>query len=642
MEKQELQRLLNFYDDMYYNRDTNLISDEEYDSLKNQYVKLYGEYNYVPGKASSVFKKFKHTVVVTSLDKVKISEVEKLRAEIIRLWPITIQHKFDGLTLVIYPDGTMVTRGNGYEGEIVTENAKNITGLGDISLSNLPVRVEVVIHKDTFRDLNTKKISKGEKPFDSIRNAAAGILRRKDTSQVKGLIAYAYNFLYKEENNNNVEQLIALNDYGWNTTFHYEPKTVDEAMEFILGFDDAEREALPYAIDGLVIKHNGDKKFGFTKHHPKGAIAVKFLPKGEWTTVKKVYWTAGRTGKICANASFDPIHIDGSTIKKATLHNYNIMQAKNLTELRYDKNNNCITKIHVIKANDVIPEVDEVEQPKVYDHSIALEDIEVCPECGLPLDVKAIEKTCTNLDCPSKILNRIIHMADRQAFNITNLSEATAAKMIDWYIDKYEHAPEHPCFIFEMRYKDILSLEGFAEKSANDLYNNIQNSRNITFTNFLYGCGIPLIGRKAAEVISNFYNENGSSVENFVIDSCAGFKDLKKVKSIGSEMIKSLSNYYDNFILPFGDYVTFINEEKKTETKKDALRICVTGAFEIPREKIKEIIENAGHKFVNSVSSKTNLLLCNDHTTTKYKTAVEKGIKIISTVDELKEEINNE
>lgn len=292
-----LLNLLNYHDNLYYNLDSPEISDAEYDSIKKKYLELTGktEYDYVPGKAAADSIKYEHPVPVTSLDKVQITDEVRLRKELERLWPVIIQPKMDGLTLVSYPDGSHVTRGNGYIGEVVTDKVVgNVEGLGEVG--RFPIRSEVVMLKSAFEAINKRRIANGEEPFKNPRNAAAGMLRNKDISKVEGLKAYAYNLIKPDESNNQDNQMYAISSLGWNTVFNYIPNTIDEAITFINNYKE-ERNGLNYEIDGLVIKHNGTKTFGFTGHHPKSAIAVKFEAEGEWTVLNSVTWQVGKTGK---------------------------------------------------------------------------------------------------------------------------------------------------------------------------------------------------------------------------------------------------------------------------------------------------------------------------------------------------------
>jgi DNA ligase (NAD+) len=682
--KEELKALLAYYDDLYYNQDISEISDFEYNVLKEKYIKKYGEYDYIPGEASKDSKKYTHTTNISSLSKLQITDEAGIRENLERLWPVVIQEKMDGLTLVTYPSGEDVTRGNGHIGEIVTENVKKVDGIGD-KLA-YPVRSEVVMLHSEFNRINTERVASGLEPFENCRNAAAGMLRQKDSNKVQGLKAFAYNMIFDEEEideedadaeNPNARaqvQIESLEMLGWNTVDSYEPTDIDDAMEYIMNYD---RSVLDFDIDGLVIKHNGNKIFGQTSHHPLNAIAIKFAPEGGWTTLIDIEWSVGRTGKVVPKAIFEPISILGSTVTKATLHNIGIVNALglNMTE-SIGKNGDCITKIFVIKANDVIPAIIDVEHAPLDTKNLYSKSIwepTTCPDCGSELRKEKDQLYCSNENCSSRVLNRLIHLSERDRFNIEDLGEETAIKLIAKYKNKleliltqiensYEVMTEedydegiiieeaivkekleklHPSFIYELTLDDIKSLEGFAEKSATNLYNEIQNSKNIDFDKFLAGCGIHLVGRRTSKDIAEFYYspKDMSEVEAFAYDYADGFKKLSTLKGIGKETIASLTEYYGPYIIPFGEYGLNIKDVIPKKKATNQMSIVVTGAFDKSREEIKAMIEDAGHKMAGSVSKSTAYLLAapGEESTSKYTKAIEVNTTIIHTLEELEE-----
>lgn len=664
--KGALEALLKYHDDKYYNQDNPEITDEQYDALKNAYVELYGEYNYVPGEASEKLKKYNHTTNVSSLDKVQITDVESLKSHIHRLWPIIIQPKMDGLTVVTYPDED-VTRGNGSVGEVITEKMKYVDGTGN--RIGFPIRSEVVMLKSEFNKINEEKIANGEEPFKNTRNAAAGMLRQLDPSKVKGLKAFAYNIIYEDERNDSLGQILSLKTWNWNTVETYTPKTEEEALNFILNYEEEYRDYLDYDIDGLVIKHNGGKSFGYTGHHPKGAVAIKFEAKGAWTTLTNIVWQVGRTGKITPVAEFEPIDLEGSTVSRATLHNYGIIEALGLNYILYRGKYNPITQVKVIKANDVIPAIVEVNHPDIESniYSKMIHEPKECPVCKGKVEKVNDQLFCTNPSCESKIVGRLVHLAQKDAFNIEGLSEETSKKLIAKYreilntvlhqmdmtiecgeevgqeyeelLNKLENM--HPSFIYDLTLDDLKTLPGFADKSANKLYNEIRNSLTIPFDKFLYGCGIPLIGRSISKDIAEFYYGKPGSSEfyGFLLDYNNDFKLLKEMHGIGSEMIKSLKDNLDTMLDPFGYYDFEITDVIPKKKATNQLTFVITGEFDVPRKEIKAIIEDAGHKVSGSVSSKTNYLLAapGEEGTAKYKKAVSLDTPIINSIEKLKE-----
>ena len=670
MTQQELKDLLAYHDDLYYNQDAPEISDAEYDKLKNEYVKLYGEYNYVPGQASKNSVKYTHTSPILSLDKVQITDEDKLRAELERLFPVIIQPKMDGLTVVYYPDtDTYVTRGNGHIGEDITPNMQRVLGIGHKTTH--PVRMEVVMLKSQFNRLNKIREEEGLELFKNPRNAAAGMLRQKDSSKVQGLAAYAYNIL--EDNTSARQQVETLSQtYLWNIVNSYTPTSIDDAIRYLKQCQET-RNDLDYEIDGMVIKHDGTKDFGMTGHHPKNAIAVKFETEGKWTTLRDITWQVGRTGKITPVAEFDTIDLLGSEVSRATLHNYGMMKALNLDFMAYDSNGSA-TEVFVIKANDIIPAITEVRYSDNFSDSLQVLEPEVCPECDGEVEKINDQLFCTNPNCSAKILGRLVHMANREAFDIEGLSEETSKKLIDKYKEVIErnivqlmNSEEvmtmeddeyyqqeaialdnkqreinnlHPSFIYDLTYEDILELEGFAKVSAKKLYDAIQASKTIDFDRFLYGCGIPLIGKRVAKDIAQYYSTKDNAIKAFTDDFYNDFEDLNKINGIGSETINSLKKNWFTHIVPFGYVSGFtINPIKTNKKAESQLSIVVTGKFEISRNEIKEMIEEAGHKFAGSVSKKTSYLLASpgEEGTSKYKNATINNIPIIKSIKELKE-----
>lgn len=657
MTKKELEKLLKYHDDLYYNKDNPELTDEEYDALKNIYVEKYGEYNYVPGKA--MFKKFKHVTPIRSLDKVNIVNEEEVMNHIKRLWPIVIQPKMDGLTLVYYSNThTYTTRGNGLEGENITDKIGSVLGIGDADGITRPIRAEIVMTHEEFERINKERIEKGLKPFTSIRNAAAGMLRRESVDSIEGLVSYAYNIIRPGiEDNNMIEQMQTLEEHGWNTVFTAVPETPEEALDFILNFD---RTTLNYDIDGLVIKHNGNKVFGETEHHPNNAIAIKFKSQGEWTTIKEIVNQVGRTGKIVPVAKVNPINVMGATINSCTLHNYGQVEILDLNSY----NNETLVK--VVRSNDVIPAIIGVKHND-KERDLHIEAPKFCPACGGEVEMINVQLYCMNPNCSAKKLNRLIHFASRDAFNIEGLSEATAEKLINLYtkilkqtlaqmmnaeevgeVVDYEGIEKemevmHPSFVFNLSKKNIEEMDKFAEISSSKLYNQIQNAKNIKLDKFIYGCGIPLIGVKTARDIANYYCSWDNGVKgylNMAEDRFNDFKGLSSIKGIGKETIDSFIKYWNSNVVPYGNVEGLnIEDVEVIKAAENQLTFAITGSFSMPRKNIQDLIKSKGHKVSSSVSKKTDYLLASpgEESTSKYKSAIKNNVTIINSLEELNE-----
>lgn len=631
--KEELAALLKYHDDLYYNQDNPQLSDIEYDALKNQYVELYGEYNYVPGEASADSIKFEHPVKVTSLDKVQITEVDKLTAHLKRLWPVIIQPKMDGLTLVSYADKD-VTRGNGSIGEVVTSKTTNIEGIG--KRLGTTVRSEVVMLKQYLEPINKKRIAEGKEPFKNLRNAAAGMLRNKDVSKVEGLRAYAYNFVRDEEINDAENQILSLRSWGWNTVSYFKPSTIEEAIKYITTYDEKYRDDLEYEIDGLVIKHDGSKTFGETGHHPNNAVAVKFKAKGAWTPIKSITWQVGKES-ITPVAELEPIEIDGSIISRATLHNGSFLKAIGLDKIyTFGKT----TMVKVVKANDVIPRIIEVKHEQNRTPSSPIRGIgfsvvtypDKCPVCGANTAIKESDSDseiliCTGANCKAKLQARILQMCSRDGLNIVGMSEGTIKKFLDTY------DIEKPSDILNATYEDILDLEGFAEKSAKKLYDSIQNAiKEQPINKILYASAIPLIGKSAAKDICEHFSIEEIALI-FSISKKKAIELLLEVKDIGETTAKSLIANKE-IVRELYKHITKSTDIKYNKSKiNNQLTFCITGQ----REPFKTIIESAGHKVSSSISKKTSALInANNETSSKATKAKDLGIPVIITEEELR------
>lgn len=643
MQPEELKRLLEYHDNLYYNQDSPEISDAEYDSLRERYKELTGEYHdkdHVPGEA--IKSRIPHETKILSLDKAQIGDIDDLRKRIKELLPVIIEPKFDGLTVVRYPH-IALTRGNGELGEDVTEKCMVVPGFKNLKPKLYPLRMEVLMLRSEFKRINEERIAQGLTPYENCRNAAAGMLRRDDVETVQGLKAFIYDEIGSIASHSKV--LEKLNDEYYDMVTPYKRFTdVDLAIEYIQNFD---REELDYDIDGLVVKSdqpNSMIKFGVTGHHPKNAFAVKFEAKGEWTEILDVEWQVGRNN-ITPVAILNPVKIDGSTITRCTLHNFAQMHAIGLDHILYD--NYHRTKVYVIKANDVIPRITKVEdwvdpewiklkgyksetEALIDSYGSILLAPTACPECGVPTEFSNDILKCVNPECRGKLLNRITHMASRDALDIVGLSEETAKKILEKYPDI-----EHPAQVLGLTIEQILELPGFAKRSAEKLYEAIQKSRTATIDKVVYAAGMPLIGRSVSKDICSCFDlpQLVTLVTNKTISA------LKDIDGVGQEIAKS---FIDNWVMviPFGDYMLDILEMPKKEVKKvdKVLSICVTGSFEgVNREHFQKLIEEAGHKFAKSVSKKTDYLLAGEKAGSKLTKANELGIPVITTEKELLE-----
>lgn len=623
----ELKKILDHYDNLYYNNDISEITDYEYDAIKEEYLKLTNqqEYDYVPGTAK--FNKIEHTTSILSLDKVQITDQTSLRAHIERLWPIVIEPKFDGLTVVYYPDGKFVTRGDGHIGEDITESCKAIDCLNNMQY-NMPLRMEAIMPISVFNKLNEERKAQGLKPYENPRNAAAGMLRNLDKSKIQGLTAFIYEVI--GSNSQHTESLKELNQlYSDIVTPQWMFNDIEEAIKFITNFD---RTKLDYEIDGLVIKSNipdSLSHFGFTNHHPKNAIAVKFEAQGAWTTLTSITWQTGKTGNITPVAEIEPVKIMGSTISRTTLHNINVIKALNI---------HINDEVYIVKANDVIPKIIKAKQQLNKEHFTIMPPSS-CPICGAKTKLVNDLLYCTGDDCDAQEIGKSIKLASREALNITGLSKETILKMLDYC----ENNNIEFSFVYPLLFskEDILKLPGFADKSAEKLYNSIQQSKNTDLQRFIISANIPLIGKSASEAIAHKL----LTFENLIAEVQNGYTNISTIKDFGPKMLSSLEKYGANrfsLLWEAGVRVT-IETKAPINTIPNAITFAITGSFEQTKKEIEDIIKSAGHKVSGSVSRKTGYLLASpsETTSTKYINAQKLNIPIINTLDELKAILNN-
>lgn len=647
MNQQEFLNLLKKYEEAYYSGEP-LVSDEEYDVLKEQYVSQYGEYDFVPSEGDTGFKRVKHLYPLKSLDKVQLSDKDKLRKEITRLWPVVIMPKFDGLSIEIQPNLKFITRGNGEKGDDVTAQCMQITDIDELKglkfENNGPLRAEIIMTHSDFNTLNVEREIAGLKLYDNCRNTAAGMLRNLDLNKVKGLTVMIYENLGSTSAHSlsiqaiesTIGQDVLDRTNNIRITPVYKPVDIDAALNFLDNLENF-RKLIDYDIDGWVVKSDLDNSLehfgGYTGHHPKNAFSVKGEAKGEWTKINSITWQVGKEN-ITPVAELEPVYIDGSTISRATLHNVSFLKAIGLNDIII---NGGRTLVKVVKANDVIPKIIKVKRE--YDsEEVAIDTVQAptkCPICGGETAIKDSDSDseiliCTNEDCSAKIQAKAELMASRDALDITGLSEGTIAKILDTYeVNSHEE-------ILSITKEHLLALDGFAEKSAQSLYNAIQKAiKKQSIDKVLYASAIPLIGKSTAKDICKVYTIE--ELSNILAKSDTdAVKDLCKIKGIGKETANSLVKHKDKFRLMF----VAINEVtdiavKDNNPNKEQYSICITGQ----REPFKTIIESAGHKVTSSVSKKTKALIAadGDLTTSKAIKAIELKIPIIKTVEELEE-----
>lgn len=650
--------------DLYYNKDISEISDFEYDMLiqetrfiEKKYPKLKKEKslnNKVGGEAQSTFNKVTHEYKMQSLNDVfSFEEVEdfnitaqkNLKTE--ENIKYVVETKIDGLSASItYLDGKLVlgaTRGNGIIGEDVTENIKTIADLPqEIEFKGkLILRGEIYVSKEEFFNLNQKRKSQLEEKFKDIedeeeklllieknlfanaRNIAAGTIRQKDVNIVRerNLKILIFNIQYIEniKFDSHKQGLEYIKKLGFTVNpYILEANNINQIKENILYIGN-KRESLPFGIDGAVIKIDNlelREKLGETEKAPKWAVAYKYPPEQKITIVKDIYPSVSRTGNITPIGILEPVRVDGSIISKTTLHNYKYLQEKDIK---------IGDQVIIQKAGDVIPEIVEalVEKRTGKEQDVKLPN--KCPICGSEVFINE-DKTqikCIGLECPAKQIKSIEHFASRNAMNIEGLAEKNIIALIN------EGKIHNISDLYYIKKEDIQILKKSGEKFADNLYNNIQKSKNNELHRLLFGLGIENIGLKSAKTISKKYKtldnilqlteEEITNIPDFgeitagsifkFFQNKSNIKIIEKLKKAGVNMIENIENI---------------------STVLEDLTFVITGSFDIPRKEIEEIIEQNGGKISSSVSKKTNYIIAGEDAGSKLKKAEELEIKIIN------------
>lgn len=656
----ELVEIINKASYEYYLNDNPSITDQEYDDYYSELLRLEEAYPElkredsptirVGGEALSKFEKVEHKTPMLSFDDIFnedeiIAFDERIRKSINNP-TYTVEPKMDGLSgSLIYEKGLLVrvaTRGNGLVGENITANGKTIKSIPlrlkkDIDIE---VRGEIYMSKASFEKANKEREANGEALFANPRNAAAGSVRQLDSKITAkrnlDFMAYFipnpkdYGIKTQDESLKFLRELGFVTNYKLNTI----ASNAEEIIKDIKALGEI-RRSLPYEIDGVVLKVNNledEDKLGYTARVPRWGIAYKFPAEEVLTTLKEIKFTVGRTGKITPNAIFSPVHVAGSLISKATLHNEDYCIAKDVR---------VGDTISIRKAGDVIPEVVRVLKERRNGTEKEFQMLEYCPICHTKIVRKDTEADyyCPNGMCPARKIENIIHFASREAMNIDGLGESIIedlynenfiTNITDIYdIDKYE--------------EELMNLEGYGKKKIDNLKSAIKNSKNNSLERLIYGLGIRNVGAKTAKVLAKYYK----TLDNLMT---ASYEELVNISDIGDIIAKSIISYFSNEdnkniitkLKQLGVNTTYINNsgyEEKDEFKGKTF--VLTGSLvNITRDKASEIIESLGGKVSSSVSSKTSVVVVGDSPGSKYDKALALGIPIWQE-DEFLDKIEN-
>lgn len=637
----------------YYVLDNPTITDQEYDDYYNELLSIEEKYpelkredsptNRVGGAVLDKFEKVTHDHPMLSFDDIfneeEIILFDERIKKVVSTAHYTLEPKMDGLSgSLIYKNGILVrgaTRGDGVTGEDITTNIKTIKSV-PLRLTediDIEVRGEIYMSKKSFLEANREKIKNGEKEFANPRNAAAGSIRQLDSKVAakRNLDFMAY-FIPNPEDygiKTQKESLEFLRKLGFVTNYKLNgyAKNVKDITNYIDSLSE-KRDNLPFEIDGVVLKVDNledEKRLGFTSRVPRWGIAYKFPAKEVLTTLKEIKFTVGRTGKITPNAIFSPVHVSGSLVSKATLHN---------SDYCIDKDVRVGDTISIRKAGDVIPEVVEVKLDRRKEDSVPFKMIENCPMCNSVLVRKDANHYCKNEHCPSRKIESLIHFSSRDAMYIEGFGESIVE---DFYNLGYLKNIDD--FYTLDKYKDeLMLLEGFGEKSISKLLESASNSKKNSLERLLFGLGIRYVGKKTAKILSKYYK----TIDNLIK---ADFDELKSINDIGDVIAKSIVDYFSdekniNLINRLKDLnlnMRYLGEEVNTSNENiNGKTFVITGTLSRPRDEIKEEIEGLGGNVTGSVTKKTDYVIAGEKAGSKLTKANELGIKVLT-----EEEYNN-
>lgn len=642
----ELVTILNEANYNYHVLDNPTITDQEYDSLfrelqileeKNpSLVRSDSPTHRVGGVVLDSFKKVTHKIPMMSLgDIFNEDEVRQFDARIKKegINPTYVcELKIDGLSVSLhYEKGKLVTaatRGNGTIGEDITNNVKTIKTV-PLTLKeeiDIEVRGEIYMSKETLKKLNEERKAKNQPLLQNCRNAAAGSIRQLDSKVCasRKLDCWIYHLPNPEDYGikTHWEALEFMKKLGFKTNPNNLLVTDVEGIIDYIHYKGKERPNLSYDIDGVVVKVNNleeQKKLGFTAHHPKWAIAYKFPAEEVLTKLKDIIFTVGRTGQITPNAVLEPVIVAGSTISRATLHNEDYVKAKGLKI-------GDIISIH--KAGDVIPEVGEVKLDRRTGDEKDFEMITRCPMCNEPIFKKEgqVDYFCINPHCPARHIEGLCHFVSRKAMNIDGLGDRIIEDFYNLkYIKDITDIYKLSCFRDE-----LTELEGYGNKSIDNLLEAIENSKENSLERLLFGLGIPNVGEKTSKILASRYE----TLDNLMN---ATFEELNQIPDIGEIIAKSIIDFFQNeknrdiieelkelkVGMEYTGPKVVINENFNGKT------FVITGTLtEYTRDEVEEKIENLGGKTSSSVSKKTSAVIVGENPGSKYTKAMELGIPI--------------
>ena len=638
---------------LYYVKDAPIISDYEFDLMLKkltdlelkfpQFFDINSPSQRVGGKVSKKFNNIKHDYPMYSLDNsYSKNDLDSFYSRILKKIPdddlnFLCELKFDGVSInLTYENGVLVravTRGDGVQGDDVTENVKTIKTIplklnGDYP-QKFQIRGEIFIELNDFNKMNIDRTNNGLEPYMNPRNTASGSLKLQDSAEVarRPLKCFLYQVVSEhDESKTQYENLISASKWGFNISDSYRLcNSIDEVFDFINDWDQ-KRNNLDFEIDGIVIKVNQidyQKTLGFTSKYPRWSIAYKFKTLQVSTVLLSVSYQVGRTGAITPVANLNPVLLGGTIVKRASLHNED-----QINKLDLHINDHVLIE----KGGEIIPKIVDVQFDKRNLDSNRISFINKCPSCQADLSKNESESHhyCLNFNsCPPQITGRIQHFISRKAMDINGIGNETILlmfqnKLITNYADLYT-----------LKKEDLLSLDRMAEKSVENVFNGLNESKKVPFERVLFALGIRYVGQTVSKNLAKKFK----SIDNLISQT---YDELLLVDEIGERISKSVVDFFkcEKNIINIEKLKTaglqFHSEIKTNVTNVfNNKTFVVSGVFEgYSRDQLKNLIEINGGKNLSSVSSKTNYLLAGDKMgPSKLKKAKDLGVDIISEKD---------
>ena len=642
---EDLREELHQHNYNYYTLDEPTISDFEFDlklkelqELEAKHPEFYDSNSptlRVGGEITKNFPTVQHQFRMYSLDNsYDFNDLEDWEKRIEKTLNEQVEFvaelKYDGASIsILYENGQLieaVTRGDGFQGDEITANVRTISDIpmklhGDFP-ENFYIRGEIYLTRRNFDKINERRAEEGLDLFMNPRNTASGSLKIQDSGEVRkrGLSAVLYQFISNEVPAATHWELIHKAK-SWGFKISEQAKlcsNMDEVKEFI-SFWDEKRHQLPFEIDGIVLKVNSIKqqqKLGYTTKSPRWAMAYKFKAEKVETELEKVTYQVGRTGAITPVANLKPVLLAGTVVKRASLHNEDIIKKLGLHEHDF---------VFVEKGGEIIPKIVGVNLEKRDPENPEIQYIKTCPECGTELvkiEDQAIHFCPNELHCPPQVVGRMIHYVSRKALNIENLGSETIEQLYR------EKLVENPADFYALKKEQLLPLERMAEKSAQNIIDGIEKSKEVPFEKVLFGIGIKHVGETVAKKLAKNF-ESIDALKNATVE------ELTQVEDIGGKIAESIVAFFENYenqlmierLKSYG--VQLEKGESTNEVLSNVLEgktFLFTGKLSLfTRETAEEMVEKHGGKNISAVSKNLNYLVVGEKAGSKLKKAQEIG-----------------